>query len=161
MGVTPTVLSRAGKYEEKIRKKREFFFKKVKLKLTFQLDLLLKDANGGDTTSFVKNGEWDLIGFYNDASYNGNECMMAMIIIITIQYKTIGKYDAECFVNMWTILQITCTLKTCPEIKRCYELQKTCFPLSGLPGVKNIATYEYGSYVDITFTIHIRWGICF
>ena len=73
MGVTPTVLSRAGKYEEKIRKKREFFFKKVKLKLTFQLDLLLKDANGGDTTSFVKNGEWDLIGFYNDASYNDND----------------------------------------------------------------------------------------
>ena len=28
----------------------------------FQLDLLLKDASGGDTTSFVKNGEWDLIG---------------------------------------------------------------------------------------------------
>ena len=36
----------------------------------FQLDLLLKDAGGGDTTSFVKNGEWDLIGspflLYND-----------------------------------------------------------------------------------------------
>ena len=81
MGVTPTVLSRAGKYEEKIRKKREFFFKKVKLKLTFQLDLLLKDADGGDTTSFVKNGEWDLIGFYNDASY----ILMTMIIIIIIK----------------------------------------------------------------------------
>ena len=75
MGVTPTVLSRAGKYEEKIRKKRtkKKMDKKIKLKLTFQLDLLLKDANGGDTTSFVKNGEWDLIGFYNDASYNDND----------------------------------------------------------------------------------------
>ena len=31
--------------------------------ISFQLDLLLKDSNGGDTTSFVKNGEWDLIGW--------------------------------------------------------------------------------------------------
>ena len=36
-------------------------------------------------------------------------------------------------------------------------LSTSKFPVLGLPGVKNIATYEYGSYVDITFTIHIRW----
>ena len=28
----------------------------------FQLDLTLKDKNGGDISSFIPNGEWDLIG---------------------------------------------------------------------------------------------------
>ena len=30
--------------------------------LFFQLDLALKDKNGGDISSFIMNGEWDLIG---------------------------------------------------------------------------------------------------
>ena len=30
----------------------------------FQLDLALKDENGGDISSFISNGEWDLIGVY-------------------------------------------------------------------------------------------------
>ncbi len=28
----------------------------------FQLDLALKDDKGGDISSFIPNGEWDLIG---------------------------------------------------------------------------------------------------
>ncbi len=28
----------------------------------FQLDLQLKQEDGGDISSFIKNGEWDLIG---------------------------------------------------------------------------------------------------
>ena len=28
----------------------------------FQLDLKLKDEKGGDISSFIPNGEWDLIG---------------------------------------------------------------------------------------------------
>ena len=28
----------------------------------FQLDLTLKDKKGGDISSFIPNGEWDLIG---------------------------------------------------------------------------------------------------
>ena len=30
----------------------------------FQLDLALKDEKGGDISSFISNGEWDLIGVY-------------------------------------------------------------------------------------------------
>ena len=33
-----------------------------KLILFFQLDLALKDENGGDISSFIMNGEWELIG---------------------------------------------------------------------------------------------------
>jgi len=31
----------------------------------FQLDLALKDEKGGDISSFITNGEWDLIGKHN------------------------------------------------------------------------------------------------
>ena len=31
----------------------------------FQLDLTLKDGKGGDISSFIPNGEWDLIGKIN------------------------------------------------------------------------------------------------
>ena len=35
----------------------------------FQLDLTLKDKKGGDISSFIPNGEWDLIGKYNSLDY--------------------------------------------------------------------------------------------
>ena len=31
----------------------------------FQLDLALKNEDGGDISSFITNGEWDLIGKHN------------------------------------------------------------------------------------------------
>ena len=35
---------------------------RIKSYYIFQLDLALKDENGGDISSFISNGEWDLIG---------------------------------------------------------------------------------------------------
>ena len=37
---------------------------RIKSYYIFQLDLALKDENGGDISSFISNGEWDLIGVY-------------------------------------------------------------------------------------------------
>ena len=34
----------------------------VFLKPLFQVDLIMQSEDGGDVSSFVKNGEWDLIG---------------------------------------------------------------------------------------------------
>ena len=40
-----------------------------KLILFFQLDLALKDENGGDISSFITNGEWDLLGNFGCVIY--------------------------------------------------------------------------------------------
>lgn len=32
--------------------------------LYFQLDLQLQDESGGDISSFITNGEWELLGLY-------------------------------------------------------------------------------------------------
>ena len=34
-----------------------------------QLDLQLQDETGGDISSFVTNGEWDLLGLYSSVHY--------------------------------------------------------------------------------------------
>ena len=112
---------------------------------SFQLDLLLKDASGGDTTSFVKNGEWDLIGSYQACDYQTFEILLLKSHIFLEDYENI-------------ILTMKSTSFAPHRILKCISGIYCCqFVLSsGLPGLKNIATYEYGSYVDITFTIHIR-----
>ena len=99
--------------------------------------MLLKDSNGGDTTSFVKNGEWDLIGWKSFflGKYIWEAASMKELIVKIIVYKSFLSLEFQLF------------------------LSTSKFPVLGLPGVKNIATYEYGSYVDITFTIHIRWAV--
>ena len=72
--------------EENMRKTREkggkgeIYKREYWLIFIFQLDLLLKDASGGDTTSFVKNGEWDLIGAFfiegfDRCFYNKFDCV--------------------------------------------------------------------------------------
>jgi hypothetical protein len=38
--------------------------------LTFQLDLQLQDEGGGDISSFITNGEWDLLGEYENVLHN-------------------------------------------------------------------------------------------
>ena len=49
MGVTPTVLSRAGKYEEKIRKKRakKKIYKKNKVKVNFPVGFTAEGCKWG------------------------------------------------------------------------------------------------------------------
>lgn len=47
--------------------------------MKFQLDLQLQDEGGGDITSFITNGEWDLLG-------------MHLHSVSAIFYTTTGKY---------------------------------------------------------------------
>ena len=48
------------------QEKEEIMPKETQLTLTFtfplQVDLRLKEEDGGDISSFISNGEWDLIG---------------------------------------------------------------------------------------------------
>ena len=50
-----------------------------KLKLFLQLDLILKDP-GGDISSFIPNGEWDLIGKWLSTFISDSQCSETMII---------------------------------------------------------------------------------
>ena len=45
-----------------------FYLNEIQIQI-LQLDLALKDEGGGDISSFITNGEWDLIGnFYHISS---------------------------------------------------------------------------------------------
>ena len=51
------------------QEKEEMMPKGTQLTFTFtfplQVDLRLKEEDGGDISSFISNGEWDLIGGYS------------------------------------------------------------------------------------------------
>ncbi|XP_067002120.2 neuronal acetylcholine receptor subunit alpha-7 [Anabrus simplex] len=120
----------------------------------FQLDLQLQDDAGGDISSFITNGEWDLLGVpgkRNEIYYNCcPEPYIDITFIIIIRRRTLYY-----FFNL---------IVPCVLIASMAVLGFTLPPDSGeklslgMPGEKN--TKEYACcpepYVDITFVVHIR-----
>nr|CAD7256955.1 unnamed protein product [Timema shepardi] len=120
----------------------------------FQLDLQLQDDTGGDISSFITNGEWDLLGVpgkRNEIYYNCcPEPYIDITFIIIIRRRTLYY-----FFNL---------IVPCVLIASMAVLGFTLPPDSGeklslgMPGEKNTKSYACcpEPYVDITFVVHIR-----
>ncbi|XP_023720489.1 neuronal acetylcholine receptor subunit alpha-7 isoform X1 [Cryptotermes secundus] len=120
----------------------------------FQLDLQLQDDSGGDISSFITNGEWDLLGVpgkRNEIYYNCcPEPYIDITFIIIIRRRTLYY-----FFNL---------IVPCVLIASMAVLGFTLPPDSGeklslgMPGKKNVKEYACcpEPYVDITFIVHIR-----
>ncbi|XP_049830723.1 acetylcholine receptor subunit alpha-type acr-16-like isoform X3 [Schistocerca gregaria] len=120
----------------------------------FQLDLQLQDDTGGDISSFITNGEWDLLGVpgkRNEIYYNCcPEPYIDITFIIIIRRRTLYY-----FFNL---------IVPCVLIASMAVLGFTLPPDSGeklslgMPGEKNVKEYACcpEPYVDITFVVHIR-----
>ncbi|XP_021913489.1 neuronal acetylcholine receptor subunit alpha-7-like isoform X1 [Zootermopsis nevadensis] len=120
----------------------------------FQLDLQLQDDSGGDISSFITNGEWDLLGVpgkRNEIYYNCcPEPYIDITFIIIIRRRTLYY-----FFNL---------IVPCVLIASMAVLGFTLPPDSGeklslgMPGEKNVKEYACcpEPYVDITFAVHIR-----
>ncbi|KDR22509.1 Neuronal acetylcholine receptor subunit alpha-7, partial [Zootermopsis nevadensis] len=105
----------------------------------FQLDLQLQDDSGGDISSFITNGEWDLLGVpgkRNEIYYNCcPEPYIDITFIIIIRRRTLYY-----FFNL---------IVPCVLIASMAVLGFTLPPDSG-------EKLSLEPYVDITFAVHIR-----
>ncbi|KAK6642479.1 Neuronal acetylcholine receptor subunit alpha-7 [Polyplax serrata] len=120
----------------------------------FQLDLQLQDEGGGDISSFITNGEWDLIGVpgkRNEIYYNCcPEPYIDITFIIIIRRRTLYY-----FFNL---------IVPCVLIASMAVLGFTLPPDSGeklslgMPRVRTVKEYACcpEPYIDITYVVHIR-----
>ncbi|XP_051165771.1 neuronal acetylcholine receptor subunit eat-2-like isoform X5 [Leptopilina boulardi] len=96
----------------------------------FQLDLQLQDESGGDISSFITNGEWDLLGtYFNCIMFMVASSVVSTILILNYHHRNSDTHEMSDWVRIVFLDWLPCILRMSrPTDKEEKEAQKSQKP---------------------------------
>ncbi|XP_052124765.1 acetylcholine receptor subunit alpha-type acr-16 isoform X6 [Frankliniella occidentalis] len=78
----------------------------------FQLDLQLQDDAGGDVSSFITNGEWDLLGtYFNCIMFMVASSVVSTILILNYHHRSADTHEMSPWVRCLFLQWLPCILR--------------------------------------------------